>query len=68
MKALLLIDLQNGLCKPEGNPTPLSSAVADEDVLNTARACLDTARSQRLEMIHIRLAFDPAYQTQCHVA
>lgn len=60
-EVLLLIDLQNGLCKGLPDPTPLSTAVHEGDVLANAAACLAAARRAGLEVIHVRLGFDAAY-------
>lgn len=63
MQALLLIDLQVGLCKPGGvGAAALSGVVAEKGTLEAATACLAAARQAGLEIIHVRLAFDPGYQ------
>lgn len=60
-EVLLLIDLQNGLCKGSPDPTPLSTAVDEGNVLANAAACLAAARRAGIEVIHVRLGFDAAY-------
>ncbi|GAC1608875.1 MAG: cysteine hydrolase [Mycobacteriales bacterium] len=60
-EVLLLIDLQNGLCKGAPDPTPLSTAVDEGNVLSNAAACLAAARQAGVEVIHVRLGFDAAY-------
>lgn len=61
--ALLLVDLQVGLCgAPEGaEPPPLAAAVAERGVLAAAGAALSAARAHGLAVGHVRLAFDEAY-------
>jgi nicotinamidase-related amidase len=62
MDALILIDLQVGLCKPEGVAgAVLAPVVAETGTLEKAAACLDVARTAGTEVVHVRLAFDPAY-------
>lgn len=62
MDALVLVDLQVGLCKPEGVAgAVLAPVVSSLGTLERAATCLDAARSGGLEVIHIRLAFDAAY-------
>lgn len=58
---LLLIDLQNGLCKGSPDPTALSKAVEAGNVLSNAADCLAAARAARIEVIHVRLGFDAVY-------
>ena len=61
--ALLLIDLQVGLCKPEGVASgALAGEVEARGTLKTAANCLEAARSAGLHIIHVRLAFDQSYQ------
>ncbi|MCU1673652.1 MAG: cysteine hydrolase [Frankiales bacterium] len=60
-QVLLLVDLQNGLCKGSPDPTPLSTAVDEGNVLANAGVCLAAARKAGVEVIHVRLGFDPAY-------
>lgn len=63
MDALMLIDLQVGLCKPEGVAgAALAPVIAELGTLDAAAACLRAARSAGLEVIHVRLAFDPSYR------
>lgn len=61
MDALILVDLQNGLCRPE-TATPLSEAVRAGNALSAARDCLMAARAAALEVVHVRLAFDDGYR------
>lgn len=62
MDALVLIDLQVGLCKPEGvGGAALGPVVAESGTLGRAAKCLDAARRASVEVIHVRLAFDAAY-------
>ena len=58
--ALLLLDLQIGLCSPTpgATPAPLAEAVEKRNVLGVASALLDRARSRDLQVIHVRLSFD----------
>lgn len=62
-KALLLLDYQVALCEegPHLRMPPLAAQVADRDVLGTARAVLDAARTAGWLVVHVRLAFDPTY-------
>lgn len=63
MQALLLIDLQVGLCKPGGvGAAALAGVVAENGTLDAAASCLAAARAAGLEVIHVRLAFDPQYR------
>ncbi len=63
MDALMLIDLQVGLCKPEGvGAGPLSDAVSQLGTLERAGECLEAARGAGLPVYHVRLAFDDAYR------
>lgn len=63
MDALMLIDLQVGLCKPDGvGAGPLSTAVGEMSTLDRAAECLDAARSSGVPVMHVRLAFDPEYR------
>lgn len=57
--ALVLLDLQEGLCRAprEGEPPPLAAAVAERAVLPTAAAALGLARERGLVVVHVRLAF-----------
>lgn len=60
--ALLLIDLQVGLCTREGVAgAALADVVAQAGTLTTAGRCLAAARSAGVEVVHVRLAFDPGY-------
>lgn len=62
--ALLLLDLQRGLCLPDGllgGPSGLADQVAEREVLANAGRALANARSQGHKVIHVRLAFDAAY-------
>lgn len=60
--ALMLIDLQVGLCKPEGVAgAALSGVVAEHGTLTRAAQALGATRSAGLEVIHVRLAFDASY-------
>ncbi len=63
MSALLLIDLQVGLCDPSGaGAGPLSEEVQARGTLGAAAESLRTARELGIEVIHVRLAFDPRYR------
>ncbi|MDP9429486.1 MAG: cysteine hydrolase [Actinomycetota bacterium] len=63
MQALLLIDLQVGLCKPGGvGAAALAGVIAENGTLQAAAACLGAAREGGLEVVHVRLAFDPGYR------
>ncbi len=61
--ALVLIDLQVGLCgMPEGaEPPPLAAAVADRGVLGAAAAALATAREHGVAVMHVHLAFEAGH-------
>ena len=61
--ALVLVDLQLGLCRsPIGaEPNLLAVAVAERGVLSAAAAALEVARRRELHVAHVRLAFDIAY-------
>lgn len=62
MDALVLIDLQVGLCKPEGvGGAMLAPVVTEQGTLAQAAVCLEAARKASLEVIHVRLAFDASY-------
>jgi len=62
MDALVLIDLQVGLCKPEGVAgAALAGVVAEGGTLAAASSCLEAARRASLEVVHVRLAFDVGY-------
>jgi nicotinamidase-related amidase len=63
MQALLLIDLQDGLCKPGGvGAAALAGVVEAGGTLQAAASCLAAARGAGLEVIHVRLAFDPEFR------
>lgn len=62
MDALLLIDLQVGLCTRGGVAgAALADVVAEAGTLATAGRCLAAARSAGVEVVHVRLAFDSRY-------
>jgi biuret amidohydrolase len=63
VSALLLIDLQVGLCSPDGvGAGPLSEVVAARGTLASAAKALGTAREAGAEVVHVRLGFDTAYR------
>lgn len=58
----MLIDLQVGLCKPEGVVgSMLAPVVSSRGTLERAATCLEAARTAGLQVIHVRLAFDEGY-------
>lgn len=62
--ALLLLDLQKGLCSPDGllgGPSGLAEQVASRNVLANAGRALAHAREQGHKVFHVRLAFEPGY-------
>jgi biuret amidohydrolase len=62
--ALLLLDLQEGLCRTDGvvgGPSGLGAQVVERDVLGNAARCLTAARAADVLVIHSRVAFDAAY-------
>lgn len=63
MTTLMLIDLQQGMCHPEGSAgsAGLAEAVAARDTLARAAEALATARGAGWDVIHVRLAFSEAY-------
>jgi nicotinamidase-related amidase len=63
MQALMLIDLQVGLCKPGGvGAAALADVVAENGTLTAAASALQSARAAGIEVIHVRLAFDEGYR------
>jgi nicotinamidase-related amidase len=64
--ALLLIDLQRGMCDADGpaGAGGLADAVDSMGALEAASRALDAARDSGLEVIHVRLAFDDAYSAR----
>lgn len=61
--ALLLIDLQKGMCDPTGaaGASGLAAAVEEQGTLKAAARALQHARAEGLGVIHVRLAFDESY-------
>jgi len=56
--ALLLIDLQVGLCSSDGVAgAVLSGVVAERGTLGAAARCLAAARDAGIDVVHVRLAF-----------
>lgn len=62
MDALLLIDLQVGLCSSDGVAgAVLSGVVAERGTLGAAARCLAAARDAGIDVVHVRLAFDEGF-------
>ena len=61
--ALLLLDLQNEMVDAKGKVGGggLAKVVAERGVLDNARHALDAARSAKMDIVHVRLAFRPDY-------
>ena len=68
--ALLLMDLQNEMVDPKGffGGMGMAKAVADRKVVGNAKRVLDAARTARMEVIFVRLAFRPDYSDGLSVA
>ena len=68
--ALLLLDLQNEMVDAKGKVggAGLAKVVADRGVLANARHALDAARSAKMDIVHVRLAFRPDYADALSVA
>ena len=68
--ALLLLDLQNEMVDAKGKVGGggLAKVVADRGVLANARHALDAARSAKMDIVHVRLAFRPDYADALSVA
>jgi nicotinamidase-related amidase len=64
--ALLLVDLQEGLCKegPECLAPALAEQVARRGILSAAAKLQRVALEEESLVIHVRLAFDPNYLTR----
>jgi nicotinamidase-related amidase len=63
MQALMLVDLQVGLCKPGGvGAAALADVVAERGTLAAAASALEAARAAGLDVVHVRLAFDDGYR------
>lgn len=63
MQALVLIDLQVGLCKPGGGgAAALADVVTEGGTLAAAASALGAARDAGLDVVHVRLAFDGRYR------
>lgn len=63
MTALLLIDLQRGMCDDDGpvGSTGLADAIRDRGVLDNAAKALQAARERGWDVAHAHLAFDEGY-------
>lgn len=61
--ALVLVDLQLGLCGGVAGaaPTPLTHAVEERGVLAAAARALKSAREASLTVVHVRLSFAEGY-------
>jgi nicotinamidase-related amidase len=62
--ALLMLDYQVALAQ-EGDlclAQPLAAQVREREVLSTAARVLQAARSAKVPVFHVRLAFDPTYR------
>lgn len=68
--ALLLLDLQNEMVDAKGKVGGggLAKVVAERGVLDNARHALDAARSAKMDIVHVRLAFRPDYADALSVA
>ena len=63
-KALLLLDLQEGLCRSDGlvgGPSGLGRQAELRDVLSHAATALEIARSKQISVLFVKVAFDPNY-------
>ena len=68
--ALLLLDLQNEMVDAKGKVGAggLAKVVTERGVLANARHALDAARSAKMDIVHVRLAFRPDYADALSVA
>ena len=68
--ALLLLDLQNEMVDAKGKVGGggLAKVVTERGVLDNARHALDAARSAKMDIVHVRLAFRPDYADALSVA
>ena len=68
--ALLLLDLQNEMVDAKGKVGGggLAKVVTERGVLANARHALDAARSAKMDIVHVRLAFRPDYADALSVA
>jgi len=63
MTAVLLMDLQEAMCRPQGRVGAggLADEIARRDVLGKAGALLSVLRRHRANVIHVRVGFDEEY-------
>ena len=68
--ALLLLDLQNEMVDAKGKVggAGLAKVVAERGVLANARHALEAARSAKMDIVHVRLAFRADYADALSVA
>jgi nicotinamidase-related amidase len=64
-RALLLLDLQEGVCRPDGEigSSGIGAQVAERGALGAAARALAAARGHGVTVAYARLAFDDAYAT-----
>lgn len=63
-KALLMLDFQEGICRPDGPlgaATGVGDQVVEKGVLEAAARCLAAAREGAAAVIYSRVGFEPGY-------
>jgi len=63
-QALILMDYQEGLCRPDGpigSSTGLAAQIEERGTLAAAERCLGAARAGGMRVFHVRVGFDPGY-------
>ena len=63
-KALLMLDFQEGICRPDGpmgSATGVGDKVVEKGVLEAAARCLAAARDGGAAVVHSRVGFEPGY-------